>query len=145
MLTFTRSLLALRRELADLAAPRRVTASSSSAGGVWAWRRGDAVVVALNLADQRRDGGLDGDAATVRFGTRTERSGERSTSAIALGPWEGVVADARRRRHVTRRRWRQSSSRNTGWSGAIRWRSASGESAPTPSKKTPTSAFHRFR
>ncbi len=35
--------------------------------------------------------------------------------------------------------------RNTGWSGAMRQRSASGDVALTPSKKAPTSHFHRFR
>ena len=34
---------------------------------------------------------------------------------------------------------------NTGWSGAIRRNASSGDVAVTPPKKTPTSAFHRFR
>ncbi len=35
--------------------------------------------------------------------------------------------------------------RNTGWSGAILRSSTSGESPPTPPKKTPTSHFQRVR
>ena len=34
--------------------------------------------------------------------------------------------------------------RNTGWSGAMRRRSSSGDFALTPPKKTPTSAFQRL-
>src|SRR3954454_24300391 len=37
------------------------------------------------------------------------------------------------------------SSRKTGWLGAIARISSSVESAPTPPKNTPTSAFHRRR
>jgi hypothetical protein len=37
------------------------------------------------------------------------------------------------------------SMRKTGWSGAMRRTSSSGEFALTPLNKTPTSAFHRFR
>ncbi len=36
-------------------------------------------------------------------------------------------------------------SENTGWRGAMAARASSVESGPTPSKNTPTSAFHRFR
>jgi alpha-glucosidase len=88
-LAFTRSLLAVRRELADLR--HGAYTELVVADGVWAWHRGDATVVALNLADRSATVDLDGGRGTVRLGTRTARSGERCERAVALGPWEGVV------------------------------------------------------
>ena len=83
-LTLCRDLIVLRREFGGaayepLAAPR----------GVWAWRRGERVVVAVNLADEAAV--VDAVEGSVRVGTDRRRDGERVDGRLELGPWEGVV------------------------------------------------------
>ena len=89
-LSFTCALLALRRELLDL---RSGSYTELAVGdGVWAWQRGDATVVAVNLADRAANVDLDGRCGTVRLSTGVpSRTGERCDGVVALGPWEGVV------------------------------------------------------
>jgi alpha-glucosidase len=86
-LHLVRDLIALRRELADLrdGAYARVACD----GGLWAWRRGASVVVALNLADAPAS--LDGVHGSVRIGTDRARDGESVDGALRLAAWEGVV------------------------------------------------------
>jgi len=88
-LHFTRDLIALRRSLPGLRDGAYEELPTS--GALWAWQRGAAVVVALNLGDA--PGALDGVAGTIRIGTSRGRDGERIKGTIVLGPWEGVVLE----------------------------------------------------
>ncbi|MFN8034713.1 MAG: alpha-amylase family glycosyl hydrolase [Acidimicrobiia bacterium] len=57
--------------------------------GVWAWRRGERVVVAINGSDEAAVmGGIDG---RIRVGTRRARDTERVDGRLVLESWEGVV------------------------------------------------------
>jgi alpha-glucosidase len=82
-----RDLIALRREIPELHTGGY--ASLPSPDGVWAWRRGEDVVVAVNLSDE---------AATLLTGpgriaicTNRARDGERVKWDFDLAPWEGAV------------------------------------------------------
>jgi alpha-glucosidase len=86
-LLFCHDLIALRRELADLHGG--AYASLSAPSGVWAWRRGEAVTVAVNLSDSPAR--LDAVDAVIRLATRREREGEQLAGRLSLEPWEGVV------------------------------------------------------
>ncbi len=59
--------------------------------GVWAWRRGEAVV-ALNLGDAPAELSTPGAPHTVALGTDPARAGSGASDTLVLGPWEGVVA-----------------------------------------------------
>ena len=72
-LHFTRDLIALRRELPALRSGRY--AEISAPQGAWAWRRGDDVLVAVNLA----------------LSTNRNRDAEIVTGDLALAPSEGVI------------------------------------------------------
>ena len=87
MLSLCRDLIGLRAAVPDLRAGsyRRATAE----GGLWAWRRGERVIVALNLGDDRAGVGVS--SGVVRIGTERERDGERVAGSLALGPWEGAI------------------------------------------------------
>jgi alpha-glucosidase len=86
-LSLTRDLIALRRRSPDLrtGAYSRLEAPE----GVWAWRRGDATVVAVNLS-----GGelavepVDG---AIAVATARERDGERVDERLELGAWEAAI------------------------------------------------------
>jgi alpha-glucosidase len=86
-LAFTRRLIELRRALPEL---RIGSYASLAAGpGVWVWRRGKAVVVAVNLSDRPR---LVRDVSgEIRLGTRRARIGEDVSRGVRLEPWEGVI------------------------------------------------------
>jgi alpha-glucosidase len=89
VVSFTRELIGLRRRSADLrsGAYERLNAPP----GVWAWRRGGSVVVALNLSDQEaRVQGVEG---TVAASTSPEARGRRVSGALTLGASEGVVVE----------------------------------------------------
>ena len=88
-LAFTRAALALRREIDDLRDGAYAELVVSS--GMWAWRRGDTTVVALNLGDEPATVALDGLRGTIRFGTHPGRHGESCDGSVALRAWEGVV------------------------------------------------------
>jgi alpha-glucosidase len=86
-LTLCHDLIALRRRQPDLHAGRYTGIDSPE--GVWAWRRGEAFQVVLNLSDRgvrvpTREG-------SVVIGTRRDRDGEQVGRQLRLGPWEGVV------------------------------------------------------
>jgi alpha-glucosidase len=86
-LRFCRDAIALRRASRDLSTGSYE--SLPARGGAWAWRRGRATCVALNLSGKPASvEGLDG---VVRLATRREREGERVDGGLSLGPWEGVV------------------------------------------------------
>ena len=83
ILHLCRDLIALRRELRGGYAPL------DAPSGVWAWRRGDSGVVAVNLSDRAaKVRGVDG---TIRIDTGRGREGEAVAGAVELEPWQGVV------------------------------------------------------
>ena len=85
VLHLVRDLIALRRSFAQGA-----YATLPAPDGAWAWRRGEAVVVALNLSGAEVAlGGVP--AGEVAISTSRARDGERVGGAVALAPWEGLV------------------------------------------------------
>jgi alpha-glucosidase len=88
-LHLTRDLIALRRSEADLRTGgyREVAVED----GLWAYRRGDGFLVALNLGDREASLPADGEIAVA---TRRERDGERLAGTLTLGPGEGAVVRA---------------------------------------------------
>ena len=87
MLSLCRDLIGLRAAVPDLRAGgyRRVAAE----GGLWAWQRGERVIVTLNLGDDPAR--LDTANGIVRIGTQRERDGERVEGSLTLGPREGAI------------------------------------------------------
>jgi alpha-glucosidase len=91
VLNLVHDLIALRRNTPDL---RSGPASDVEApAGVWAWRRGSASVVALNLSDDATETIVP--PATILVGTDRRRDGERVGDALRLEPWEGAVLGLR--------------------------------------------------
>ena len=86
-LTLCRDLIALRRSREDLRGGD--SAPVEAPDGVWAWRRGEGTVVAVNQSEHPAD--LDVGGATVLLGTVPGRAGERVASSIRLGAWEAVI------------------------------------------------------
>jgi alpha-glucosidase len=86
-LSLCRDLIGLRDSIPDLRTGTYATVAAG--GGLWAWRRGDRILVALNLADV--PAGVDGVDGLVRIGTNRSRDGERVDGSLDLAPWEGVV------------------------------------------------------
>jgi alpha-glucosidase len=86
-LHLTRDLVRARRELPDLR--DGAYASLPSPDGVWAWKRGESVVVAINLGDDTAT--LEGLDAMIRIGTDRLRDGETVTGSLPLRPGEGAV------------------------------------------------------
>jgi alpha-glucosidase len=91
MLALARDLISLRKQNPDLRAGSY--ASLPAPPGVWAWRRGDRVIVALNLSDE--DIALDGIQGHVCIGTDRQRDGQALTGSLRLRGWEGLVAETR--------------------------------------------------
>jgi hypothetical protein len=58
---------------------------------VWAWRRGEHALVAINMSD--RDVALDGFHGRLLIGTEPKRVGEKLAGTIRLGAWEAVIAE----------------------------------------------------
>jgi alpha-glucosidase len=88
MLSLGRDLIGLRDAVPDLRCGAYVTLASTPEG-LWAWRRGEQVVVALNLGDEPAT--LDGVTGLLRIGTARVRDGERVDGVLRLDPWEGAV------------------------------------------------------
>jgi alpha-glucosidase len=86
-LSLTRRLVALRRRSPDLRAG--AYASLPTPEDVWAWRRGERTVVALNLSEGERV--VEGAEGAVVAATDRGREGERVDGLLRLGPWEGAV------------------------------------------------------
>jgi alpha-glucosidase len=86
-LNLTRDLISLRDAMPDLRNGAYTDVDTSD--GVWAWRRGDRVLVALNLSDAAAT--IQGVHGTVRIGTRRVRDEERIDGTLRLDPWDGVV------------------------------------------------------
>ncbi len=91
MLRLTRDVIGLRKRTADLQTGRYATMASPA--GVWAWRRGDRVVVVLNLRDD--DSEVHGIRGQVCIGTDRGRDGDRFEDVLVLRGWEGVIAEMR--------------------------------------------------
>jgi alpha-glucosidase len=87
MLSFVRDVLALRRAEPDLWAGAYRALETD--GGLWAWRRGDRTLVAVNLSDEAAT--LEGVTGRVRVATSHARGGEELEGQLDLAPWEGVV------------------------------------------------------
>jgi alpha-glucosidase len=86
-LNFTRDLLALRRRLPDLR--RGVYEDMPAPAGAWAWRRGEGVVVGLNLGSEPVE--IDGVEGAVALATDRAREGKRIAGRLRLEPAEGAV------------------------------------------------------
>jgi alpha-glucosidase len=90
VLCLIRDLLALRRQSPDLAVGA-YSAAVAGADGVWSWRRGASMAVALNLSDV--DATVSGIEGTVCIGTDRVRDGSAVSGSVHLGPWEGLVVE----------------------------------------------------
>jgi len=91
MLTLARDLIALRNRSPELHAGRYETMAASA--GVWAWRRGDGVIVVLNLSDD--DATLGGTSGRISVATDRSRDGEPFDDDLSVRAWEGVIAEIR--------------------------------------------------
>jgi alpha-glucosidase len=89
VLHFARELIALRRDRQELfdGAYGAVEAPL----GVWAWRRGERILVAVNLSPDHSTLAAEGQ---VLIGTDRARDGTRVSNGLELGPWEGVVLES---------------------------------------------------
>jgi alpha-glucosidase len=85
-LNLTRDLIALRRAEEGLRASSYEEVAAPDE--VWAYRRGDGFLVALNLGADAASVPADG---TIAIGTRRERDGEAVDGELALAPGEGAV------------------------------------------------------
>ncbi len=86
-LSLTRDLIALRDAVPEL---RHGAYSRRDApAGVFAWRRGERALVAVNTSDATAI--VDDVFGVVRIGTRRQRDGERLDGTLRLAPWDGVV------------------------------------------------------
>jgi alpha-glucosidase len=88
-LHLVRGLIGLRRDLADLRDGPYATVASPP--GSWAWRRGDRLVVLVNLSDGAVV--LDGVRGRVVSGTDPGRRGERVAGSLPADPWEALVVE----------------------------------------------------
>jgi alpha-glucosidase len=90
VLHLCRDLIALRRSRPDLRAG--AYAPIEAPQDVWAWRRGDRTLVAVNASDRPTDVRIPGE---VLLATRREREGGGPVRGpISLEPWEAVVLAA---------------------------------------------------
>lgn len=89
-LTLTRDLIALRRRSPDLRAGAYERLEAPD--GVWAWRRGEGAVVAVNLSGEPRV--VEGVEGEIALGTTRLREGERPAGRPELAPWEGAIVTA---------------------------------------------------
>jgi alpha-glucosidase len=85
-LHFTRDLIALRRKLPDLRGG--AYAELPAPEGAWAWRRGEGIVVAVNLGARPVEVAADG---RIALATDRGREGELAGGRLALRPAEGAV------------------------------------------------------
>jgi alpha-glucosidase len=85
-LHLTRDLIALRRAEEDLRAGRYEQVVLEDE--LWAYRRGDGFLVALNLGSDAASLPAEG---TIAIATRRERDGEAVAGSLRLAPGEGAV------------------------------------------------------
>ncbi len=88
ILALTRDLVALRDAIPDLARGAYLTDARSD-DECWVFRRGDRVLVALNLGE--RTATVAPVHGLVRIGTDRSRDEERVDGDLVLAPWESVV------------------------------------------------------
>ena len=86
-LHFTRDLIALRRRLPDLQAGGY--AELAAPNGTWAWRRGENVVVAVNLGAEPVE--IEGVSGTVALTTTREGEDQEITGRLSLSGREGAI------------------------------------------------------
>ena len=91
-LNFTRDLIALRKELAGVRSGSY--AELPAPPGAWAWRRGDGVVVGINLASAATE--IDGMDGKIALATDRGREGEAIHGQLRLGAAEGAVVQRKR-------------------------------------------------
>jgi alpha-glucosidase len=91
-LHFARDLIALRRRLADLRAGQY--AELPAPAGAWAWRRGESVVIAVNLGQQAVQ--IPEIHGSIALATKRGRAAEDVTGQLDLGPGEGAVVIVQR-------------------------------------------------
>jgi alpha-glucosidase len=89
VLHLVRDLIAVRCARADLRSGGYATLPAPE--GAWAFTRGDATAVALNLSDAEAH--VDGLAGTVLVASDRGRDGERVAGGLSLAPWSGAVID----------------------------------------------------
>ncbi|MDP9383703.1 MAG: DUF3459 domain-containing protein, partial [Actinomycetota bacterium] len=90
VLHLVRDLIALRRATPHLRTGAYATLPAPD--GAWAYTRGDAIGVALNLSSAPvRAAGLP--EGRVAVSTGRARDGEATGAAVALAPWEGLVVE----------------------------------------------------
>jgi alpha-glucosidase len=88
MLSLTRDLVGLRDALPDLRTGE-YRSLDTSGDHLWAWARGQGVVVACNLGDEPAE--LDGVHGEIRVSTDRSRDDERVDGTLSLAPWEAVI------------------------------------------------------
>jgi glycosidase len=91
MLMLARDLIALRRQTPELQTGRYVTVTAPE--GAWAWRRGERVLVVLNMSDDEST--LTGTTGHIHIATDRERDGESFDGALTLRAWEAAIAEIR--------------------------------------------------
>jgi alpha-glucosidase len=89
ILTLCRDLIALRRSSPELQTGGYQSVAAPE--GVWAFKRADRFVVALNLSD--RAAALDDIWGTIRVCTDRQREGETPAGQLELGEWEGLIVE----------------------------------------------------
>jgi alpha-glucosidase len=89
ILHLVRDLIALRRDRAELRSG--AYASLPAPEGVWAWRRGDGLAIALNLSGAETT--VEGLEGTILLATTSARDGEVVGGALVLGPWQGLIVE----------------------------------------------------
>ncbi|HYL51859.1 MAG TPA: alpha-amylase family glycosyl hydrolase [Acidimicrobiia bacterium] len=89
MLTLTRDLIRLRNALPEFRTGNYETLPASD-DRVWAWRRGDRLVVACNISDAPADVAGVGPGA-IRISTIRSRDDEPVAEALHLEPWEAAI------------------------------------------------------
>ena len=87
VLNLTKDLISLRRARTDLTVGGYAPIDTPE--GVWAWRRGDRTIVALNHTGVSVE--MPAGEGVVLLSTRRERDGERVADRIRLEPWEALV------------------------------------------------------
>jgi alpha-glucosidase len=87
VLHLVRDLIGLRRTIEELRGG--AYAQLDAPEGAWAYRRGERVVVALNLSDAPVV--VPGVGGRIEVATDRARDGEAVPEGVALRPWEGAV------------------------------------------------------
>jgi alpha-glucosidase len=87
-LSFTRDVIQLRAAVPDLATGDYATVTGTP-DGVWAWTRGERVLVVLNFTEHNQ--ALDGVSGLLRITTTQHREGERVEGTLALVGLEGAI------------------------------------------------------